>query len=199
MSGFVYGIRTTTAALLIAGVCGLLARAQAPTAPAGTTPAVGQQAPDFTLAGLDGSTVRLSDQTARGPVVLVVLRGWPGYQCPFCTRQFGDYLSHGPALDATGARVVFVYPGPADDLKAHAQALTADRPLPASFRIVIDPDYTFTRAYALRWDAPQETAYPSTFVLDRRGTVMFVRTSHVHGDRVPVADVLAALAALDKK
>ena len=27
----------------------------------------------------------------RGPLVLVVLRGWPGYQCPFCTRQFGDY------------------------------------------------------------------------------------------------------------
>jgi hypothetical protein len=35
----------------------------------------------------------LSTELAHGPVVLVMLRGWPGYQCPFCTRQFGDDIS----------------------------------------------------------------------------------------------------------
>lgn len=162
---------------------------------AGVTPAVGAKAKDFALTALAGTTVRLSEQTARGPVVLVVLRGWPGYQCPFCTRQFGEYLAHAADLQATGAQVLFVYPGPADGLDAHAKAFTADRPLPENFHILLDPDYTFTQSYGLRWDAPKETAYPSTFVLDRRGIVTFARTSHAHGERVPVADILKALAS----
>lgn len=198
------GIRGIVAALLVAGACGspAPAQAQAPAAmksAAGTTPTVGQKAPDFALTRLDGSTVRLSEETARGPVVLVVLRGWPSYQCPFCTRQFGEFLSHGSDFEAAGARVLFVYPGPAEGLEEHARALVADRPLPAGFRILVDPDYTFTHAYGLRWDAPKETAYPSTFVLDTGRNVTFARTSRAHGDRVPVADVLAALAALRKE
>ncbi len=45
-------------------------------------PSVGDKAPDFTLKTLNDQTVRLSNLTASGKVVLVVLRGWPGYQCP---------------------------------------------------------------------------------------------------------------------
>ncbi len=143
-------------------------------------PKVGEQARDFTLKALDGATVRLSEETARSPIVLVVLRGWPGYQCPFCTRQFGDYLTNAEKFAARGARVLFVYPGPAEDLQAHATAFTDSRPLPANFRILLDPDYTFTNAYGLRWNAPKETAYPSTFVLDRKGTITFAEISREH-------------------
>ena len=61
--------------------------------------------------------------------------------------------------------------------------------------MLIDPGYGFTNAYGLRWDAPQETAYPATFVIDRDGTIRFARVSLEHGGRTPVADVLKALAA----
>jgi peroxiredoxin len=155
---------------------------------------VGQKAPDFTLTSLAGGPIRLSDQLRRGPVVLVLLRGWPGYQCPFCTRQFADYLSHSDDLRQAGARVVFVYPGPTDGLQEHADAFLQARELPAHFVFLLDPDYRFTLRYGLRWDAPGETAYPSTFVLDPAGTVTFAKISRSHGDRVPVADVLRALA-----
>jgi peroxiredoxin Q/BCP len=159
----------------------------------GPTPQVGTTAPEFALVSLDGTTFRLSDEIARGPVVLVVLRGWPGYQCPFCTRQFGDYLANAANFEKSGARVLFVYPGPADGLKEHARAFTASRELPAAFRILLDPDYSFTQAYGLRWDAPGETAYPSTFVVDRHGTVTFAQSSRGHGDRVAAAVVLKVL------
>ena len=206
------GLTTTGVAVLVAAgalVTGAGAQTMAPMkapqagqmAPMmmnGQTPAVGQKAPDFTLTSLDGARVRLVEEVARGPVVLVVLRGFPTYQCPFCTRQFGDYLAHGGDFDSSGARVLFVYPGPAEGLNEHAKALVAERPLPASYRILMDPDYAFTLAYNLRWDAPKETAYPSTFVIDRKGTVAFARTSRAHGDRVPAADVLQALAALPR-
>jgi thioredoxin-dependent peroxiredoxin len=175
------------------GVVMLLATAAGAQSSPSAVPKEGQKAPDFSLAALDGATVRLSEEVAQRPVVLVVLRGWPGYQCPFCTRQFSEYLAKASDLEASGARVLFVYPGPADALREHAEALLKNRPLPSAYDILLDPDYTFTRAYGLRWDAPNETAYPSTFVLRKGGTIAFARMSQVHGDRVPVADVLKAL------
>ena len=185
---------------LVAAICaaifyaGSVLAAQMP-AMAGAIPKVGDLAPAFALSSISGERVRLADVLKDGPVVLVVLRGWPGYQCPFCTRQFADFLSNADALKARRARVVFVYPGPADGLTDHATAFTSGKELPAHFTFLTDPDYAFTNAYGLRWDAPKETAYPSTFVLDARGRVTFAQTSREHGGRVPVADVITALRA----
>jgi len=161
----------------------------------GATPAVGEKARDFALTSLEGTKVLLSGELAKGPVVLVVLRGWPGYQCPFCTRQFGEYLTRADDVKAAGGRVVFVYPGPGEGLQTHAEAFTANKSMPADFTFLTDPEYTFTNAYGLRWDAPGETAYPSTFVLNKGGVVTFAATSRGHGDRVPAADALKALVA----
>src|SRR5882757_4963885 len=63
-------------------------------------PQVGDKAPDFTLKTLDDQAVHLSDVTARSKVVLVELRGWPGYVCPFCTKQVHDYVSNADKLKA---------------------------------------------------------------------------------------------------
>jgi len=46
-----------------------------------------RKGPDFKLSTPEGKTVQLSEVEAKGPVVLVVLRGYPGYQCPYCNRQ----------------------------------------------------------------------------------------------------------------
>ncbi len=161
-------------------------------------PAVGDKAPDFTLQDLEGKPVALSKLTANAPVVLVVFRGWPGYQCPICTFQVAGLLGQAKQLAARGAKVVFVYPGPADQLGEHAAEFIKGKSLPAGFSYVTDPDYEFTAAYGLRWDAPRETAYPSTFVIDRNGVVQFVQISKTHGGRAKVADVLAALDSLGK-
>lgn len=162
------------------------------------TPAVGERAPAFSLAALDGSQVALADALRHGPVVLVLGRGWPGYQCPFCTKQFGELRAHANEIERAGASVLWVYPGPAEDLAMHARDFVAGKDLPASIRILADPGFVFTSAYGLRWDAPGETAYPATFVVDQTGIVRFAQVSRVHGGRTPVADVLTALSALSK-
>ena len=162
----------------------------------GAAPKIGQKAPAFALTSPEGEPVTLAGELARGPVVLVLLRGWPGYQCPFCTRQFGDFLAHARDLAASGARVVWVYPGPSDQVAQRAKEFTANKTLPSNFRIATDPDYAFTVAYGLRWDAPNETAYPATFVVDRGGVVRFARISIGHDGRARAEEVLKALAAL---
>lgn len=129
-------------------------------------------------------------------MLLVVLRGWPGYQCPICTRQVHDYVGHEAEFMKQDVQVLMVYPGPAEQLKAHAQEFLQDKQWPASWIFVIDPDYTFTNLYGLRWDAPKETAYPSTFVIDRNRRVQFAHVSKSHGDRVGAATALDALTKL---
>lgn len=164
----------------------------------GRPPAVGEKAPDFTLRTLDGTAVTLSDEIERGPVALVVLRGWPGYHCPFCVRQFGEFLSRSRDLEATGARVVWIYPA-ASASDVHADAFVANKDVPAFFKLLLDPGFVFTNQYGLRWDAPNETSYPSTFVIDREGVVRFAEISRSHGGRTAVDRVLAALRALDRR
>ncbi len=172
-------------------------------AAAETPPAVGDKAKDFELAPLVGDEAKgkekekvvLSKQLGAGPVVLVVLRGYPGYQCPLCTRQVAELTGKADDFEKAGARVLLVYPGPADDLKKHAAEFVKGKDYPAHFQLLLDTDYAFTNAYGLRWDAKNETAYPSTFVLDKQGKVLFAKVSKTHGDRAKVADVLKALPA----
>ena len=116
---------------------------------------VGETAKDFELIPLTGAPLRLSSLTAKGPVMLLVLRGFPGYQCPLCNRQVKRFVSH--ANEFAGATVLIVYPGPGDALGGKAQEFAADKNLPKSFEMVLDCDYAFTKQYDLRWDAPKET------------------------------------------
>jgi peroxiredoxin len=163
---------------------------------AAATPGVGQRAPDFTLSTPNGEQLTLSSLNTRENVVLIVLRGYPGYQCPFSQLQFQSYQQTAAQFAALGTQVVFVYPGAnnknlADDAKQMMGATT----LPANVHVVLDPDYHFTTQYGLRWDAANQTAYPSTFLLAKGRFVFFAHTGHTSSDQTPPADALAALTA----
>jgi peroxiredoxin len=158
-------------------------------------PAVGDKANDFALNTLDDKTVRLSELIHSGPVVMVMLRGWVGYQCPLCTRQVADLRAHAKQLADSGAQVVMVYPGPADGLKQHAEEFVGGKSLPSKFYFVLDPKMQLVSDWDLRWDAPNETAYPSAFVIDANGVVRFAKVSTSHGGRASANEILAALPA----
>ena len=157
------------------------------------TPMVGKKAPDFTLSTPAGKTVRLSEATAKGNVVLVVLRGYPGYQCPYCNRQVQDFILKSQDLARMGAHVIMVYPGPSQDLGAKAGEFLADKKLPDNFDLVLDPGYEFTNMYGLRWNEENETAYPSTFLIDNHGVVFFSKIAKEHGGRTTSAEILDSL------
>ena len=162
----------------------------------GQTPAVGAKAPDFTLSSPTGKTVMLSTERKGHDLVLVILRGFPGYQCPYCVKQVHDFVGHASDFAAKNTRVLLVYPGPPADLDQHAKEfLEKQAELPSNVVLVTDPDYKVTNLYGLRWDAPHETAYPSTFVLDKKGIVAFEKISHGHGDRLSAQDALDHLSA----
>lgn len=181
-----------TARLVVALACALFIGVAA----FAETPVVGAKAPDFTLSTPTGKAVRMSAELQGHALVLVVLRGFPGYQCPYCVKQVHDFIDHASDFAAKDTRVLLVYPGPPANLDQHAKEfLEKQTELPANIVLVTDPDYTVTNLYSLRWDAPHETAYPSTFVLDKKGMIVFEKISHSHGDRLSAEDALEHLPA----
>lgn len=156
-------------------------------------PKVGETASDFELKDLKDSPVKLSTLAKKLPVVLVMLRGFPGYQCPFCTAQVGSLVGRADEFAAANAHVLLVYPGPSAQLKEHADEFVNGNALPANFSFVLDPEYAFTKQYGLRWDKTGETSYPATFVVNTDMSVLFSKVSHSHGDRATADEILAAL------
>ncbi|MEM6363696.1 MAG: peroxiredoxin family protein [Planctomycetota bacterium] len=155
---------------------------------------VGQKAPDFDLAvsGSDAN-LRLSSVLRDGPAVVVVLRGYPGYQCGLCRRQVAQMIAKHNDFLAKNTQVILVYPGEPNLLETHASEFVPASSLPEPFTLVRDPGFKMVNAYGLRWDAPNETAYPSTFVVDQAGVITWAKISNGHAGRSNVSDVLAAL------
>ncbi|MCO8124604.1 redoxin domain-containing protein [Stieleria sp. TO1_6] len=160
--------------------------------------AVDQQAPDFDLPvqGQD-DYVSLSDLAKQGPVVVIVLRGYPGYQCVICTRQVGSLLNRANALAAaTGnqpRRVVLIYPGPAEKLERHANAFFGSRKMPETFVVVRDPEMKLISEWGLRWDDNRETAYPAAYLIGPGRRVKWAKVSDSHAGRASVDDILKAI------
>ena len=199
MATFSHICTTALAASLIFGGTVAMTHAEekpAAPAPAAATPKIGDKAPAFSLETLDGKNVELAKLVSEGPVVLVVLRGWPGYQCPVCTTQVGELINKGDDFMAAKARIVLVYPGPAEKLGEHAKEFAKGKNFKANFTFLTDPGFKLTNAYGLRWDKAGETAYPSAFVIDTAGVVRFAKVSKSHGDRAAANDLLKALAEL---
>ncbi len=156
----------------------------------------GNKAPDFSLRTIDGSEMQLSEVVLKQPVVLVVLRGWPGYQCPVCTRQVGSLLNDAVKFSNLGVAVILVYPGPSRDMQKHAEEFSGEFKFPQDFYFTLDPDYSMINLYGLRWDALGETAYPSTFVLNKESKIVFAKISDTHGGRATNEEIFEALGNL---
>lgn len=157
---------------------------------------VGEKAIDFELKTIQGETVQLSKLNNENGIVLLILRGWVGYQCPVCNRQVGSFIAETEKLEKRGIKVLIVYPGPSEDLKKYASEFAEDFELPVNYYFALDPNYSMINKYGLRWDAPKETAYPSTFVIDKSGKIVFSKISKTHGGRAKVEEVLEVLGKL---
>jgi peroxiredoxin Q/BCP len=156
-------------------------------------PGVADHAPNFTLSTLGGTTLQLSTLTGQGRVILIVLRGYPGYQCPYSLQQFNDFQQYAAQFAALNTQIVFIYPGPSPNLVSEATDFATTSSMPGNIHLVIDPDFTVINLYGLRWNAPSETAYPSTFIIEKDRSIFSVQVGKSHGDHPSAADTLAAL------
>ncbi len=156
--------------------------------------AVGEKVRDFELpiVGGDGY-LSLSDEVKEGRVVVVVLRGYPGYQCGICNRQVGSMVNRARALARAAHRVILIYPGEGDSLQRRAEEFMGARRLPDPLVMVRDEGMQVITEWGLRWNKHHETAYPATYVIDPDGRVQWVKVSESHAGRSNVEEILKAV------
>jgi peroxiredoxin len=102
----------------------------------------GDQALDFTLTDVRGSTVSLSSLRKSGPVVMSFYRGdW----CPYCTLELEALTDLYPGIAGLGASLVAISPQ-----KMHLPA----QEIP--FLLACDPGSKVARDYGLAFSLPDE-------------------------------------------
>ena len=160
-------------------------------------PGIGQRAPDFELPLVGQKKfLDLRDECRDGPVVVIVLRGYPGYQCPICKSQFNAVVNRAKALSSESNCVVLVYPGNADQLQKNSKRFLGSRRLPDPIRVVRDDDMQMVKEWGIRWEAPNQTAYPATFVVDQNGRIAWKKVSSTSAGRSTVEEILRELRKL---
>jgi thioredoxin-dependent peroxiredoxin len=132
---------------------------------------VGDQAPDFTLPGVEGTTRRdytLSEYLGRK----VVLAFYPGDFTPGCTKQMCQYRDNFEEFQGVDAVLLGISP---QDVDSHEKWIEK-RQLP--FPLLADTEKTVIDAYGVRGFGPIAVKR-STFVIDAAGVVRHKRVASI--------------------
>jgi thioredoxin-dependent peroxiredoxin len=122
---------------------------------------VGDQAPEFALAGTGERIYRLSDYRGKW----VILAFYPGDFTPVCTRQFCSYRDGSDRLDQLGAEVLGISPQSVD---SH-ERFTAKHAL--TVPLLADQGHEAIQAYGV--GAPGGLVRRSIFILDPDGVIRY--------------------------
>lgn len=151
--------------------------------------AVGDRAPAFTLAGLDGPTDRRDqfslEQFREQPVVLVF---YPGDNTPVCTQQLNAYSQDVGRFVDVGAQVLAISPQSVD---SHAEF--SGRQGGFAFPLLADEERKVGHDYGIV--GPLGFYRRSIFVVDRNGMVAYVHRAVAGVTFKPTATLLDAVRA----
>jgi len=172
---------------------------------------VGDKAPDFELPDASGKPVRLSDLTAKGPVVVTWYRGgW----CPYCNIALRGFHKALPEIRSAGASLVAISPETPESATNTVQKNELD------FAVLSDRHNTVARTFGIAYKVPRavvdtlkksgrdlarlngsdsgELPLGVTYVI---GTDRVIRHAFLESNyrrRAEPADVIAALKQLKK-
>jgi thioredoxin-dependent peroxiredoxin len=150
---------------------------------------VGDPAPDFTLAGTDGTdeghrAYTLSDYAGR-PVVLVF---YPGDNTPVCTRQLTTYTAEIDAFREVDAEVLAISP---QSVESH-DGFSANQG-GFAFPLLADVDKEVARAYGVL--GPVGFYRRSVFVVDAGGVIRHAHRAVAGLWFRPTDELVAAVSA----
>jgi peroxiredoxin len=146
---------------------------------------VGQKAPDFSLMGTDGKPVKLSDLTAKGPVVIYT---FIAAFTPTWTKELQGFEAALPQFEAAGAQVVGISTDHHLALAAWQKDQSSKQVLLSDFRRQMLPAYG---AMQTNEASPvYRYAKRAYFIVDKTGTLRFQKVMDNSLDLLDPAEVL---------
>lgn len=144
---------------------------------------VGKTAQPFTLTSSDGKATDLGRVIGTRPVVLVFYRGvW----CPFCHSQMADLSRHKADFQRSGAAVYAVSNEDGAKLNQMRDAEHLD-----FVTFLSDPDGAAAKKYAGLYPGSM-THQPASFVIDRRGRIVYAYVNQDYKSRAATLSLLQA-------
>jgi thioredoxin-dependent peroxiredoxin len=148
---------------------------------------VGDDAPDFTLPGTDGTEEGHRDYTLsdyRGDVV--VLAFYPGDNTPVCTRQLTTYTAEIDQFVDVEASILAISP---QSIESHDGFSDAQGGF--AFPLLSDPDKAVGRRYGVL--GPVGFYRRSVFVIDAKGVLRYVHRAVAGLSFRPTAEIVEAV------
>ena len=154
-----------------------------------SAPKVGDKAPEFTLAGTDGTDEGHRDYTlAEYKGQPVVLAFYPGDNTSVCTRQLNSYTAEIDQFRDVGAVVLAISP---QTVESHDGF--SDKQGGFAFPLLSDHDKQVGRQYGIL--GPVGFYRRSIFVIDGEGVVRYVHRAVAGLSFRPADEVVAAVSA----
>lgn len=171
--------------------------------------AAGAKAPDFTLSNQAGKGITLSEETAKGPVILTFYRGeW----CPFCNLELRAYQRMIDSIHEAGAQLLAISPQTPD----HSLSIQEKNEL--SFHVLSDLGNQIADKYQLKFKLPDdlqeiysslgfaladyngddswELPVPATYIIDKQGVIRVASVDPDYRTRMEPSEVLKFLHSL---
>ena len=149
---------------------------------------VGERAPDFSLPVAAGGSWSLAQGLEKGRVVIVFYRG---HWCPYCRTQLGQLQDTLDEFTSRGIKLVTISrDDPADSLELSSR-------LEITLPMLSDPDLAVINQYWVK-DPDNEFAWPSIFIVDTEGTIVWRSIAEHFKERPTPEVILEALDNLDR-
>ena len=146
----------------------------------------------------DGSKIKMSDYVGNKNVILVFTEGFNGMLCPFCQTQTSRLVSNYREFEERDCEVIVVYPGAEDHLEEFVDAALNTEKTQVDkvpFPIVLDKDFAATDYF----DIHSKLAHPSTYLIDKQGSVQFAYVGNdMTADRPSIRAMLQRLDQLQE-
>ncbi|MDF1667695.1 MAG: peroxiredoxin family protein [Planctomycetota bacterium] len=155
--------------------------------------------PETDLLSSTGEKISLKKYEGKS-VVLVFMRGFSGYVCPYCATYTAQLSLKYEEFKKRNAEVLVVYPTKADHkakveqfINACNERLEAEGKTPLSLPVFLDPGLKLVTQYNLLGDLSR----PSTFVLDGQGVVRYGYVGADKADRPGIDRVLQEIEKIN--
>jgi peroxiredoxin len=167
---------------------------------------VGAKAPHFELQDHNGQVIRSTDLLAAGRLVLSFIRGrW----CPFCVGQMEAVNLVLPQIEQAGAALATISPQTVkqsffmhDQHKLRFPVLSdagnkVARQFGLTYRVPAAQQAIYRRAFVnlpfINGDDSWELPIPTTFIVDRNGTILYASANEDYTERPEPVEILNSL------